>query len=474
MSGLPHVPGWAGSDALMATDPAQRLPHYEELLRRFASGVRATQLYAPDHPLLVRNVNELLAALKTLHQLQPSVTIGIVDNQFVVADTPLPKASAGMKELIGRLLANEIERISFERGVTPDEIVELMSGVAALGPKPSSAPARPWTLEHVRVGRLKADDRRKDGIASDMAAIRKLYSNAVAAAEAAWESAATEGVPDLPTALQTVEGLADAVTGNRTALVALTAMRNYDNYTFTHMVNVSILTMGQAQALGIEGRLLREFGLSALMHDIGKVRTPHEILNKPGRLTDEEFVIMRRHPVEGAEILRRTPEMPILAPVVAFEHHLRMDGTGYPARVQRSSLNLGTMLCSIADVYDAMRSQRAYQQAFPSERVLQVLRHDDGAHFERHLVRRFVQLLGIYPPGNLVRLDSDEVAVVIRVHAPDPYRPRVKVVFDKQGNRLETPVERNLWEREPDGAYAGSVAGPVDSAEFEIDPLGFL
>ena len=145
----------------------------------------------------------------------------------------------------------------------------------------------------------------------------------MSAAEVAWESAETEGMPDLPAALQTVEGLADAVTQNRTALVALTAMRNYDNYTFTHMVNVSILTMGQARALGIDGRLLREFGLSALMHDIGKVRTPKEILNKPDKLTDDEFAIMRRHVVDGAEILRRTPEMPILAPVVAFEHHLR-------------------------------------------------------------------------------------------------------------------------------------------------------
>ena len=458
----------------MATDPTPRIPLYEELLRKFASGVRATQLYAASHPLLIRNVEDLLAALKTLHQHQPSITLGIVENEFIVADTPLPKASAGLRELIGRLRANEIERISFERGVTAGEVVELMTAISALSAKGSTGPAPSWKLTHVKVGRLTADDRRKGGIASDMAAIRKLYSNAVAAAEQAWESAATEGIPDLPTALQTVEGLADAVTQNRTALVALTAMRNYDNYTFTHMVNVSILTMGQAQGLGIEGRLLREFGLSALMHDIGKVRTPHEILNKPGRLTDQELTVMRRHPVEGAEILRRTPEMPILAPVVAFEHHLRMDGTGYPERVQRTALNLGTMLCSIADVYDAMRSQRAYQQAFPSDRVLQVLRKDDGAHFERHLVRRFVQLLGIYPPGNLVRLESGEIAVVIKVHAPDPYRPRVKVIFDRQGGRLETPVDRNLWEREGDGPCAGTVLGPVDPTELGVDPLNFL
>ena len=240
-----------------------------------------------------------------------------------------------------------------------------------------------------------------------MAAIRQLYSNAVAAAESAWESAVTEGMPDMPAALQAVDGLAEAVTQNRTALVALTAMKNYDNYTFTHMVNVSILTMGQARALGIEGRLLREFGLSALMHDIGKVRTP-EILNKTDKLTDQEFAIMKRHTVDGAEILRRTPEMPILAPVVAFEHHLRLDGTGYPLGVRRAALNLGTMLCSISDIYDAMRSQRAYQQAFPTERIIAVLKRNDGTQFDQHLVRRFVQLLGIYPPGNLVRLNTGE------------------------------------------------------------------
>ena len=312
----------------MSQDLSSRLLLYEELLRRFASGVRAAQLYAADHPLLGKNVEGLLAALRGLHPHNPSVAIGIVGNQLVVADTPMPKASAGMAELIKRLRDHEIERIAFDRGVTPDEVTAFVHAIASLGNK--GAAEQPPQFPHIHVGRINADERRNDGIGSDMAAIRQLYSNAVSAAQTVWESATVEGMPDVPAALQAVEGLAEAVTQNRTALVALTAMRNYDNYTFTHMVNVSILTMGQARALGIEGRLLREFGLSALMHDIGKVRTPKEILNKPDKLTDEEFVIMRRHTVDGAEILRRTPEMPILAPVVAFEHHLRLDGTGYP------------------------------------------------------------------------------------------------------------------------------------------------
>jgi putative nucleotidyltransferase with HDIG domain len=254
--------------------------------------------------------------------------------------------------------------------------------------------------------------------------------------------------------------------------LALTALKNYDNYTFTHMVNVSILTMGQARGLGIDGGQLREFGLAALMHDIGKVKTPNEILNKPGKLTDQEFTILKRHTVDGAEILKNTPEIPALAPVVAFEHHLRSDGTGYPTGVVRPRLNLGTSLCGIADVYDAMRSQRVYQQAHSSDRILAVLQRNDGTQFDQHLVRRFVQLVGIYPTGNLVKLDTGEIAVVIRPYAPDPYRPRVKVVIGTSGQRLERPFELSLWETTE--GHSRSVRAPVDPATVDIDPLSYI
>jgi putative nucleotidyltransferase with HDIG domain len=456
----------------MSNEPASRTAIYDELLRRFASAVRAAQLYAPDHPLLARNVEGLIAALKSLHQQAPSVAVGIVGQDLVVADTPMAKTSAGMTELIKRLRDHKIERIAFERGITIDEANSFIHAVAALGGR-GDTPGRALHAQHIRVGRITAEEQRSGGVAGDMAAIRRLYSSAVQAAQTAWESAEAEGKPDLPAALQTVDGLAEAVTQNRTALMALTAMHTYDNYTFTHMVNVSILTMGQARALGIDGRLLREFGLSALMHDIGKVRTPKEILNKPDKLTDEEFTVMRKHTVDGAEILRRTPEMPILAPVVAFEHHLRIDSSGYPFGVKRPNLNVATMLCSISDVYDAMRSQRAYQQAFPTDRILAVLKRNDGTQFDQHLVRRFVQLLGIYPPGNLVKLTSNEIAVVLKVHAPDPYRPKVRVLFDESGARLDLPFERNLFDSDAHTA-SPTIVAPLNPAEYGIDPLNFM
>ena len=166
--------------------------------------------------------------------------------------------------------------------------------------------------------------------------------------------------------------------------------------------------------------------------------------------------------------------MPAVAPVIAFEHHLRLDGTGYPFGVSRSGLNLGTMLCSIADVYDAMRSQRAYQQAFPSDRILEVMKRNDGQQFDQHLVRRFTQLLGIYPPGNLVRLDNGAIAVVMAVHAPEPYKPRVKVIATSTGEQIEQPFEINLWEVPADVPGPKSVKAPLDPADHGVDPLSYL
>jgi putative nucleotidyltransferase with HDIG domain len=276
-------------------------------------------------------------------------------------------------------------------------------------------------------------------------------------------------MPDADAGRGVVDSLAQAVAQNRTALLALTALKNYDNYTFTHMVNVSILTMGQARGLGMEGSLLRQIGLSALLHDIGKVKTPAEILNKPEQLTDKEFEILKRHTVDGAEILRKTPDVPPLAPIVAFEHHLRADGTGYPRGVSRPQLNVATMMCGIADVYDAMRSQRVYQQAFPTDRILTVLQRNDGKQFDQNLVRRFVQLVGIYPAGNLVRLDTGETAVVVRTYPPDPYRPRVKVLLANDRTPLHRPYELNLWESHQ--GLPNSIHAPLDPVEYGIDPL---
>ena len=451
---------------------APRAQLAEELLRRFAAALRSGQLYSKGHPIIARNMDALSAAIQLLHALEPTIVIGIVGDQIIVDELPIAKAES-LGTFIRRLKQIGVERVTIDRGVTTEEIATFLDTVTNQEVRGESEPPAFPTLPHLRVGRVTIQQK-VEGESGDMVAFKRLYNESVSVAEAVWESARTEAQPDAAVARTMIDGLAQAVSQNRTALLALTTLKNYDNYTFTHMVNVSILTMGQARGLGIDGPLLRELGLAALMHDIGKVRTPLDILNKPGKLTDDEFVIMKRHTVDGAEILRATPDIPTLAPVVAFEHHLRIDGTGYPANVKRSSLNVATMLCSIADVYDAMRSQRKYQQAHPSDRVLEVLKRNDGQQFDQHLVRRFAQLVGIYPAGNAVRLDTGELAVVVTVYAPDPHRPHVRVVIDRAGGRVEHPYDVNLWEQQPGEGRPSGIATPIDPDELDIDPLTLL
>ncbi len=454
--------------------PDTRLPQsaVEELPRRLAAALRASQLYTPGHPIIARNTAAFGASLSEILARQPKATLGLIGEELVVQGVPVARAAETLGDLMKRLRVAGVERMTFDRGVTDEELtafVEALAGLTGQAAEDTGTLAFP----HIRVGRIEAD---RPGAAPDQTGtdtIRQLYGDAVSVAGAVWRQAGGGQAPDPAAVRAAIDGLARAVARNRTALVALTALKRYDDYTFTHMVNVSILTMAQARSLGIDGPLLREFGLSALMHDIGKVRTPTDILNKPDALTPAEFAVMKRHVVDGAEILRETPEMPALAPIVAFEHHLRLDRTGYPNDVSRSSLNLGTMLCSIADVYDAMRSQRKYQEAFPTDRILAVLQRNDGQQFDQQLVRRFTQLIGIYPPGTLVRLDTGDIAIVRQVHAADPRRPRVRVLFAPDG----TPVAARdlaLWEAADRGASPSAIVAPVDPAGFDVDPLAHL
>jgi HD-GYP domain-containing protein (c-di-GMP phosphodiesterase class II) len=450
---------------------ASRSSLTEEMLRRFTAAVRSGQLYAPDHPIVGDDVTALATAIERLHQTEPSIVIGIVEDEIVIGDAPVARGE-GHAGFVRRLKRLGVERITIERGVSIEELGAFMSAVNATGAAADDAGFR--RLPHIRVGRVSvgpgAGGHRQ---ANHVATFRRMYDDAVSAADVVWNSARAGHQVDAAAATAMIAELAEAVSENRSALLALTTLKSHDNYTFTHMVNVSILTMGQARGLGIDGPLLREFGLAGLMHDIGKVRTPADILNKRSPLTDDEFTVLKRHPVDGAEVLRATPDVPALVPVVALEHHRRLDGSGYPD-IRRDGLNLATVLCSIADVYDAMRSQRPYQQAFPSDRILVVLRQAEGRQFDRHLIRRFVQLIGIFPVGSLVRLDTGQIALVLKVHAAEPYRPQVRIVIDGFGTRLGTPVEVNLWEGRSQQGEPSAIVAPVDSVPLGIDPLTLL
>ena len=468
----------------MTNQAESRLQRYAEVVQRLSGALRSAVLYSTSHPSVGEHVRGLVAAVQHLHQIEPVVLIGFIGGEVIADDTPLLEVTAYRTELIQYMQALGINRLLLERGVTIEEITSFVQAVAKpVLPAPSSQTADSsgavdidfLKLRHLRAGRIPVDVTvGKWG--SRAVTVRQVYSGSIESARMVWESARLEGTPDAPVAHETVEHLAEAVDSSAGIMIGLTGMKEHDEYTFTHMVNVSILTMAQARTLGIEGLQLRILGLAALLHDIGKVRTPLDILNKPTDLTPDEFAIMKRHPTDGATILRAAREMPRLAAVVAFEHHLRGDGTGYPRGLTREPVNLGTVLCAIADIYDAMRTNRVYSQPSPTERIIRVMTANDGSRFDLHLVRRFIDLMGIYPPGTLVRLTSSEIAVVLENDGPDPSLPTVKVLFDAAGTRLTTTETRSLWR---DATSSGDPGGiridtVVDAAAYDLNPISLL
>jgi putative nucleotidyltransferase with HDIG domain len=444
----------------------------EELIRRLAAALRGTELYAPTHPLVQRGIDALTSTATEALKAAPSIMIGFVGDEIVVDGDRLPRATAALAGFARGLREREIEKITLSRGLTREEIRHLISAFSdrtSRVPLPEQLAAR--GVRHVALGRIVVDEMTDEDVG--IAAARRVYNTAVETAETLWHAARAGEPPDPGAARKIIDGLARLVTQDRTSLMALTALKKYDNYTFTHMVNVAALAMAQARALSIDGPLLREFGFAALMHDIGKVNTPLEVLNKPDKLTSDEFAIMKRHVVDGAHILRRTPEMPALAPIVAFEHHLKQDLSGYPENVGSRKLNLCTMIVSIADVFDALRSNRPYRQGLATARIRAIMGEQGNPAFDQTLLKRFVNLMGLFPVGNLVRLSTDELAVVTAEHPSDPFRPQVKIIAGPTGELLEEPTLANTWERDFVD-HSRAVVEAVDPEPLNIDPLQYL
>jgi putative nucleotidyltransferase with HDIG domain len=445
----------------------------EDLVRRLAAALRATELYAASHPLVQRGIDGLSAAALEALQAAPSIIMAFIGDEIVVDAERLAKGTATLVGFARDLRERDIEKVTLMRGLTREEVrafVLVLSDRVAPAPIADRLTAR--GVRHVVLGKVVVEEVSDEQ--AGIAAARRVYNTAVETAETLWQAAKAGDKPDPGAARKIIDGLARLVSQDRTSLMALTALKKYDNYTFTHMVNVSALAMAQARALNVDGTLLREFGFAALMHDIGKVNTPLDVLNKPDKLTRDEFEVMKRHVVDGAHILRRTPEMPALAPIVAFEHHLKQDLSGYPENIGSRKLNLCTMIVSIADVFDALRSNRPYRQGLATARIRAIMGEQGNPAFNQVLLKRFVNLMGLFPVGNLVRLSSDELAVVTAEHPTDPFRPQVKIVADENGTMLEEPFLANTWERDSRGEHTRAVVEAVDPEPLGIDPLTYM
>lgn len=235
---------------------------------------------------------------------------------------------------------------------------------------------------------------------------------------------------DTRAARRLVGHLADSILRNANALVWLTHLKERDQYTVTHCINVCILTLSFARCLGIGRDDMQEAGLGALLHDLGKMHVPLEILNKPGKLTDEEFEIMKAHPVHGYELLRDKEELSQEVLDIVHYHHERIGGKGYPMGFTGDQIGYLTKLVSIVDVYDAVTSDRCYHDGITPHQALNNIYKWAPGNFDQQLVESFIRCLGIYPIGSLVELNTGDIGVVVVATERNRLRPMVLLVLD--------------------------------------------
>lgn len=236
---------------------------------------------------------------------------------------------------------------------------------------------------------------------------------------------------DMNDARETVNHIVDGILQNKDALAWLTKIKNKDEYTAEHSLNVSILSATFARHLGHDEIDIRKIALGGLLHDVGKAQIPSEILNKEGRFTDEEFQIMKQHPVLGRNLLMSMPKKDHPSIDIAHSHHERIDGTGYPRQLVANQIPYFAKVIAITDTYDAITSSRCYDTGRASMEALDIIYKCKGTQFDDELAIEFIKCIGIYPPGAIVELKTGEVGIVIETNEEHKLKPRILLVLDR-------------------------------------------
>ena len=315
-----------------------------------------------------------------------------------------------------------------------------------IAPKLQTLAAKPPAEDKSKSNEItvQAVEREQDAFRKELKVARKVHHRTRGYIDKLLDDVRLGNSLDTDTARELVGEMADSISRSPNAMLWLTHMKKRDEYTSIHCMNVCILALTFGRTLGLERKQLDMLGLGALLHDIGKMHVPMEILNKPGRLTDEEFDIIKTHPMSGYNLLRQKRDMSGEVLDIVRSHHERINGRGYPDGLPGDFIGLLVQITSIVDVYDAITSDRCYHDGIAPHDALKNMFDWAGENFDADLVENFIKCLGIYPIGSMVELNTGHIGIVVSASEKARLRPIILVVINKNGERFSIPRLLNL------------------------------
>jgi len=471
-------------DTVQTTDGFVRLAGREFLVTLYTA-VRSLKLYPLENAQAQKALDELTAATTHLLNVERELEVRLQGEFLFVNSTRLRldlDNYASFSHILGQLRQSGIGAVRIDEGVERRELqifVSLLLSYAAKEANPNKVfelgqKLTDGGVTHVSVEPPLDTDEETEDAEKQKEAAKRTYARSVAVTKEVINSIRMGRSANVKKVKRAVQAIVDQVLNNEESLMGLTTLRDYDEYTFTHSVNVCIFSVALGRKLGFTKLQLYDLGMAALFHDVGKSRVPLEVLNKEGGLTDEEWRIIQAHPWLGVLTLfglRGYGEIPYRGMIVAYEHHMKTDLTGYPKSVRGRDLSIYSKIVAVADGFDAATSRRVYQTVpIQPDQVLKEMWENPRRGYDQVVVKAFINLVGIYPVGTCVILDTHEVAIV---HAANPdvsqvHRPMARVVAAPDGALMTPGTVVDLAQRDANGNFPRTIGKVTDPQKYGI------
>ena len=411
----------------------------KQVVQVMAAAIKGLRLYAVDHPATIKQVETLQNGLFGLLQHKKLIKMGVLEGTLFVEDYLFMQEVQAATEIAKLLESRDLVGFEFMAGLSADEIKSLLHLLHSGGGKGQDFADSLVSLGIKNIRALAAEDEEDDDQNP-----RKVYRKALKVVDQLFHDVRMGEIPSSAEAIKVVKSMAQITMTEPHAMMALSMLKDYDNYTFTHSVNVSVIALAVGRACNLTEEQLKTLGLGGLLHDLGKLRIDVDIITKPGRLTDAEFDTIKEHPGFGADIVREMEDVTPEVMQIVIGHHLRYDRSGYPANAIGDNISPLVDMTAIADSYDAMTTLRSYQRPFTPRKAIARIKDVSGSSLHPEFVMHFVDSLGAYPVGSLVRLDNNEIGLVVKVDTHDTSLVDIKVIFNPAGTLLEEPFVMQL------------------------------